>query len=56
VNNRLEQIQACDADDFFDQLDEILSSTSAEELERAFAAWTDRIRQVGEGDGEYLTS
>jgi hypothetical protein len=38
VKNRLEQIQACDADDFFDQMDEILSSISAEELERVFAA------------------
>jgi hypothetical protein len=55
VINRLGQIQACDADDFFDRFDKILSAISAEELERAFAAWIDRVRQVREGDGEYLT-
>jgi hypothetical protein len=54
VKNRLEQIEACDADDFFDQLDEILSSILAEELERVFAAGIDRVRQSSEGDGEYL--
>jgi hypothetical protein len=56
VKNRLEQIQASDADDFFEQLEEILSSISVEELERVFAAWIDRVRQVSEGNGEYLTS
>jgi hypothetical protein len=56
VKNRLEQIQASDADDFFEQLTEILNSISPEELERVFAAWIDRIRQVSEGNGEYLTS
>jgi hypothetical protein len=55
VKNRLEQIQASDADDFFEQLEAILSSISVEELERVFAAWTDRVRQVSEGNGEYLT-
>jgi hypothetical protein len=55
VKNRLEQIQASDADDFFEQLQEILSSISVEELERVFAAWIDRVRQVSEGNGEYLT-
>jgi hypothetical protein len=55
VKNRLEQIQACDAGDFFDQPDEILSSISAEGLERVFAAWIDRVPQGSEGDGEYLT-
>jgi hypothetical protein len=55
VKNRLEQIQGCDANDFCDQLDEIPSSISAEELERVFAAWIDRVRQVSEGDAEYLT-
>jgi hypothetical protein len=49
VKNRLEQIQAC-------ELDEIPSSISAEELQRVFAACIDRVRQVSEGDGEYLTS
>jgi hypothetical protein len=38
LKNRLEQIQVCDADDFFGQLDEILSSILAQELERVFAA------------------
>jgi hypothetical protein len=56
VKKRLEQIQACDADNFFDQLDEILSSISPEELERVFAAWIDRVRQARDGDGEYLPS
>jgi hypothetical protein len=55
VKNRLEQIQASDADDFFEQLEEILSSISVEELEWVFAAWIDRVRQVSEGNGEYLT-
>jgi hypothetical protein len=55
VKNRLEQIQARDADDFFDQLDEIQSLISAEELKPVFVAWIDRVRQVSEGDGEYLT-
>jgi hypothetical protein len=56
VKNRLEQIQACDADNCFDQLDEFLSSISAEEFEGVFAAWIDRVREVSEGDGEYLAS
>jgi hypothetical protein len=55
VKNRLEQIQASDADDFFEQLEEILSSISVEELERVLAAWIDRVRQVSEGNGEYRT-
>jgi hypothetical protein len=55
VKNRLEKIQASDADDFFEQLEEILSSIAVEELERVFAAWIDRVRQVSEGNGEYLT-
>jgi hypothetical protein len=56
VKSRLEQIQASDADDFFEQLEEILSSISVEELERVFAAWINRVHQVSEGNGEYLTS
>jgi hypothetical protein len=38
VKNRLGQIQASDANDFFEQLEEILNSISVEELERVFAA------------------
>jgi hypothetical protein len=56
VKNRLEQIQASDADDFFfffEHLDEILGSISVEELERVFAAWIDRVRRVIEGDWKY---
>jgi hypothetical protein len=53
AKNRLEPVEACDADDFFDQVDEILRSISAAELECVFAAWIDRVRQVSEGDGEY---
>jgi hypothetical protein len=34
---------------------EILSSISVEELERVLAAWIDRVRQVTEGNGDYLT-
>jgi transposase InsO family protein len=55
VQNRLEQIQASDADDFFEQLYEKLNSISVEELERVFAAWIDQVHQVSEGNGDYLT-
>jgi hypothetical protein len=50
IKNRLEQIQASDADDFFAQLDEILGSILVEEFERVFAAWIDRVRRRSEGD------
>jgi hypothetical protein len=55
VKNRLGQIQASEADDFFEQFYEILNSISVEELDRVFAAWIDRVHQVSEGNVDYLT-
>jgi hypothetical protein len=52
VKNRLEQIQICDADDYFHQLDGFLSSILAGKFKRVFAAWLDRGRQVSESDGQ----
>jgi hypothetical protein len=54
VKNQLEQIHASDADDFFGQFDEILNSIPVEKLKWVFTAWIDRVRQVSEGNEDYL--
>jgi hypothetical protein len=51
VKDRLERMQASDADALVEQIPDILRSIAVEELERVFAAWIDRIRQVREGNG-----
>jgi hypothetical protein len=54
AKNRLEQIEASNEEDIFDQLCEILYSISINELECVFAAWVARIRQVSSEIGNHI--
>jgi hypothetical protein len=55
VKNRPDEVQASDADTLFEYLHQILLSISVEEFGRVFAAWIDPVRQIREGNGDYIT-
>jgi transposase len=54
LKNRLERIYTVDGDDLFEQLLEILREIPVDELEPIFTARIDRIREVNEGNGDYI--
>jgi hypothetical protein len=54
VKDWLKRMYTVDGDNLFEQLLEMLHASAVDEFERVFTAWIDRVRQVGEGNGDYI--
>jgi hypothetical protein len=54
VKEKLERIQLADEDQFFECLLQVLRDVDLEKLNIVFQAWVDRVRQVNEGNGDYV--
>jgi hypothetical protein len=54
VKEKLERTQLADEDQFLESLEAILMGIDQEELNKVFHAWVVRVREVSEGDGDYV--
>jgi histone-lysine N-methyltransferase SETMAR len=54
VKDRLERFHMVDDDELFEQLLEILQAVAIDELKRVFTSWIHRVREVRQGDGDYI--
>jgi hypothetical protein len=54
LKGKLHQRQLTDADQFFDPVDEILTSLSVDTIEDVFRNWIHRLQQVIELNDDYI--
>jgi hypothetical protein len=54
VKEKLKLIQVVNDNQFFEYLQEILSSVDQKELNGIFQAWVWRVQEVSQGNGDYI--
>jgi hypothetical protein len=54
VKKRLDQFEYDDLDDLLQAITEIVSTLQADNLDRVFQEWVDRVRLVAQRDGGYM--